>query len=190
MCHAKERTAAGADVREVVSSTTQKLSDGARKSAHRVSATEGASVSLAVQSSRADNFYARRESNAESRAAGARFEAHALAFLRRQRLVLVARNVHCRGGELDLVMRERDGTLVFVEVRARSRRGYGGAAASVGWHKQQRVLRAAKYFLSRGRAAEGACEGRHVVPVCRFDVIAFECGCLVWLRDAFRADGS
>jgi putative endonuclease len=97
---------------------------------------------------RADNFSGHRESNAESRAAGERFEAHALAFLQRQRLVLVARNVHCRGGELDLVMRDRDGTLVFVEVRARTSRSYGGAAASVGWHKQQRVLRAARYFLA------------------------------------------
>ncbi|MFC5429385.1 YraN family protein [Paraburkholderia denitrificans] len=190
LCHAKERTAAGADACEVAPGATQTLSNGARESAHRVSATEGTRTTLAVQPPRADNFCVRRESNAESRLAGARFEAHALAFLRRQRLVLVARNVHCRGGELDLVMRERDGTLVFVEVRARSRRGYGGAAASVDWHKQQRILRAARYFLSRGRAAEGAYDGRHVIPACRFDVIAFECGRLVWLRDAFRADGS
>jgi len=26
------------------------------------------------------------------------------------------------------------------------------------------------------------------MPACRFDVIAFERGRLVWLRDAFRAD--
>jgi putative endonuclease len=139
---------------------------------------------------RADNFRACRESNAESRAAGARFEAHALTFLRRQRLVLVARNVHCRGGELDLVMRERDGTLVFVEVRARTWRGYGGAAASVGWHKQQRILRAARHFLAAGAAAAGESAGGrgHGVPPCRFDVVAFESGRLEWLRDAFRAD--
>jgi putative endonuclease len=137
---------------------------------------------------RADNFRARRESNAEPRAAGARFEAHALAFLRRQRLVLVARNVHCRGGELDLVMRERDGTLVFVEVRARKWRGFGGAAASVGWHKQQRILRAAQYFLATGAAGESVRECGRAVPPCRFDVIAFESGRLEWLRDAFRAD--
>jgi len=135
---------------------------------------------------RADNFYTRARSNAERRATGARFEAHALVFLRRERLELVARNVHCRGGELDLVMRERDGTLVFVEVRARARREFGGAAASVGWRKQQRVLRAARHFLAT-RRADGEGETR-TPPVCRFDVIAFESGRLVWLRDAFRAD--
>lgn len=137
-------------------------------------------------SARADNFSARARSNAERRATGARFEAHALAFLRRERLALVARNVHCRGGELDLVMRERDGTLVFVEVRARARREFGGAAASVGWRKQQRVLRAARHFLANWRA-DGEGETRSL-PACRFDVVAFESGRLEWLRDAFHAD--
>ena len=136
---------------------------------------------------RADNFSARARSNAERRATGARFEAHALAFLRRERLALVARNVHCRGGEIDLVMRERDGTLVFVEVRARARPEFGGAAASVGWRKQQRVLRAARYFLATWRDAAANDETR-TPPACRFDVVAFESGRLVWLRDAFQAD--
>ncbi|PXW29484.1 YraN family protein [Paraburkholderia caballeronis] len=122
-----------------------------------------------------DNFKGRGGSNA----VGARFEARALEFLQRQRLRFVARNVRCRGGELDLVMREPDGTLVFVEVRARTRRGYDGAAASVGWRKRGRLLHAAQHFLA-GYADE--------MPACRFDVIAFDSGRLVWLRDAFRAD--
>lgn len=152
--------------------------------------SERAAVPCATKALHSDNFSARHESNAESRAVGARFEAHALDFLRRQRLVLVARNVHCRGGELDLVMRERDGTLVFVEVRARARREYGGAAASVGWRKQQRLLRAARYFLAVPARGESPHESVCGMPPCRFDVIAFERGRLVWLRDAFRADDS
>ncbi|MFT0170953.1 YraN family protein [Paraburkholderia mimosarum] len=140
----------------------------------------------ASERARTDNFSARTRSNAQRRATGARFEAHALAFLRRERLELVARNVHCRGGELDLVMRERDGTLVFVEVRARARPEFGGAAASVGWRKQQRVLRAARYFLATWRTGD-ANERPGTPPACRFDVIAFESGRLVWLRDAFHA---
>ena len=148
------------------------------------SASEG---SAASERARADNFCARAQSNAKRRATGARFESHALAFLRRERLELVARNVNCRGGELDLVMRERDGTLVFVEVRARARPEFGGAAASVGWRKQQRVLRAARYFLATWRAADASGEAR-TPPACRFDVIAFESGRLVWLRDAFHAE--
>ncbi|ACC69317.1 YraN family protein [Paraburkholderia phymatum] len=123
----------------------------------------------------ADNF----SGGARSKIVGAAFEARALTFLQRQRLRFVARNVVCRGGEIDLVMRERDGSLVFVEVRARAQSEYGGAAASVGWRKQQRIVRAAQHFLSTHDVA---------MPACRFDVIAFERGRLVWVRDAFRVD--
>jgi putative endonuclease len=73
-----------------------------------------------------DNFSAR----GRSKRLGAVFEARALEYLEGQRLRLVARNVTCRGGEIDLVMREPDGSLVFVEVRARAGRNYGGAIAS------------------------------------------------------------
>ena len=64
-------------------------------------------------------------------------EARSLAHLMAQGLSLVERNYrvasgpHARGGEIDLIMRERDGTLVFVEVRARRSSSFGGAAASV-----------------------------------------------------------
>jgi putative endonuclease len=119
---------------------------------------------------------------AGSKLVGAAFESRAQEFLQRQRLRFVARNVSCRGGEIDLVMRERDGALVFVEVRARAQRRYGGAAASIGWQKKQRIVRAAQHFL--------VTRVSHLrdQPACRFDVIAFEAGRLVWLRDAFRAD--
>jgi len=125
----------------------------------------------------ADNFSGRRE----SKRIGAVYEEQALTYLRRQRMRLVARNVTCRGGEIDLVMRDADGVLVFVEVRARAGSRYGGAAASIGQHKRQRLLFAARYFLSvRGGA----------VGPCRFDAVVFEGRRLVWLRDAFREDGS
>ena len=124
----------------------------------------------------ADNYLRRRG----SKRVGAEYEALALDFLRRQRLRLVARNVTCRGGEIDLVMRDRDGVLVFVEVRARAGGRYGGAAASIGLHKQRRIVLAARYFLvTRGGSASA----------CRFDAVVFEGRRLVWLRDAFREDG-
>lgn len=126
---------------------------------------------------RDDNFSRRRE----SKKLGATFETLALDFLRRQRLRFVARNVTCRGGEIDLVMREPDGTLVFVEVRARASRRYGGAAASIGWQKRQRIVHAAQFFLASRQGATSCC---------RFDVVAFEAGRLIWIRDAFRADGT
>jgi putative endonuclease len=124
-----------------------------------------------------DNYSAQ----ARSKSLGAVFEARALDYLQRQRLRLVARNVTCRGGEIDLVMRDCDGALVFIEVRARAGHGYGGAIASVGREKRRRLVHAAQYYLATRGDSTSAC---------RFDVVAFD-GCrVVWLRDAFRADGA
>ena len=110
-------------------------------------------------------------------------EARALAHLMAQGLSLVERNYrvargpHARGGEIDLIMRERDGTLVFVEVRARRSSSFGGAAASVSAAKRRSLMLAAQYFLSTLRAS----------PPCRFDVIAIDAERIEWLRGAFDA---
>ncbi|KXV15794.1 hypothetical protein CR51_03100 [Caballeronia megalochromosomata] len=114
-----------------------------------------------------------------SKTLGDVFESHALEFLQRQRMRLVARNVTCRGGEIDLVMLDERGALVFVEVRARKSRHYANAAASVDARKRARLVRAAQHFLVTWSGA---------LPVCRFDVVAFDAGRLHWMPDAFRAD--
>ncbi len=116
-------------------------------------------------------------------ASGNAGEARALAHLLAQGLTLVQRNYrvargpHARGGEVDLIMREPDGTLVFVEVRRRASSGFGGAAASVSAGKRRSLVLAASYFL-RSMGSE---------PPCRFDVIAIDGDELVWLRAAFDA---
>jgi len=97
--------------------------------------------------------------------AGQRAEEIALAHLRRAGLTLVARNVRCKGGELDLIM--QDGTtVVFVEVRFRANVRFGGALASINTSKQQRFLRCAQQFLRTHPLHRG--QG------CRFDVVALE----------------
>ncbi len=111
-------------------------------------------------------------------------EARALAHLVAHGLALVQRNYRvaagprARGGEIDLVMRDRDGTLVFVEVRARKNAGFGGAAATVGIAKQRSLVFAARCFL-RGCATP---------PPCRFDVVAIDGDHIEWLRAAFEAE--
>jgi putative endonuclease len=110
-------------------------------------------------------------------------EARALAHLVGQGLTLVQRNYRvargprARGGEVDLIMRERDGTLVFVEVRSRAASSFGGAAASIGAAKQRSLVLAAQHYL----------RGQRTLPPCRFDVIAIEGARLEWLRGAFDA---
>jgi putative endonuclease len=94
---------------------------------------------------------------------GARAEALATDYLARQGLVLVVRNFRTRRGEIDIIVRDRD-TLVFVEVRMRSRAAYGGAAASITPAKRARLLAAAQAYLST-LARE---------PPCRFDAILLD----------------
>ena len=77
-----------------------------------------------------------------TKARGDHAERRALAHLMANGLVPVERNYRvargpsARGGEVDLILRARDGTLVFVEVRARRGPDFGGAAASVGAAKR------------------------------------------------------
>ena len=110
-------------------------------------------------------------------------EARALAHLQAQGLKLVERNYRValgpnrRGGEIDLILRDRDGTLVFVEVRRRASASHGGAAASVGSAKQRSLVLAARNYLMR----------LAVLPACRFDVVAIDGDALVWLKAAFDA---
>jgi putative endonuclease len=118
-----------------------------------------------------------------TKAIGDDAESLALAYLQRQGLVLVQRNYrvaggpHARGAEVDLILRERDGTLVFVEVRARATADHGGAMASVGLTKQRRIVRAAQHYLLRLPS----------LPPCRFDVVGLDGDRISWLKAAFDA---
>lgn len=114
---------------------------------------------------------------------GDHHEAAALRLLRARGLMLLARNLRTRAGEIDLAMRDGD-TLVFVEVRARGDGRYGGAAASIGREKQARVARAAAHWLPE--LARRHWRGRP--PAARFDAVVFEAGHPQWLRGAFWLD--
>ena len=105
----------------------------------------------------------------------------ALRWLLRRGLTLVLRNYrvargpHARGGEIDLILRDAEGTLLFVEVRARGSRAHGGAAASVTASKQRSLRYAAQHFLLRFAT----------LPACRFDVLAIDGDQVQWLQGAF-----
>lgn len=107
----------------------------------------------------------------------------ALEHLQRAGLRLVERNYRTPGrggGEIDLILRDADGTLVFVEVRRRSAATHGGAGASIGFVKQRRIVFAARHYLARLRTT----------PPCRFDVVLVEAADrwrIEWLRAAFDA---
>lgn len=116
-----------------------------------------------------------------TRQTGEAAEARALQHLQAAGLSLLERNYRTPGrggGEIDLVMRTADGTVVFVEVRQRAGARHGGAAGSVSTTKQRRIVLAARHYLLRWR----------VPPPCRFDVIAVEGEELHWLPAAFDAN--
>ena len=120
------------------------------------------------------------KATATTKQAGDAAENMALQHLKRAGLALLERNYRTPGrggGEIDLIMREPDGTTVFVEVRKRASASHGGAAASVSFAKQWRIVFAARSYLMRLRAP----------PPCRFDVVMVEPGGVQWLRAAFDA---
>jgi putative endonuclease len=108
---------------------------------------------------------------------GRRGEDLAAAFLSAKGLAIVERNFRAKVGEIDIVARDGE-ELVFVEVRARAGRGFGGAAASVDAGKRRRLVRAARVWLA-ARGWDGPC---------RFDVVTLDAGRLEHLPAAFEAD--
>jgi putative endonuclease len=117
---------------------------------------------------------------ATTKARGDAGEDEALAYLHDQGLRLLQRNYRTPGrggGEIDLIMRSPDGTVVFVEVRKRSRSDFGGAGASIGRTKQQRIVFAARHYLMRLSR----------MPPTRFDVVLIDGAAPTWLQAAFDA---
>jgi putative endonuclease len=124
--------------------------------------------------------FPRKKDGVTTKHAGDAAEDRALEHLLQGGLKLLARNYRTPGrggGEIDLVMRDAGGTLVFVEVRQRASRSHGGAAASVSPMKQRRIIFAARHYLMRLASP----------PPCRFDVVSVEAGAIEWLRGAFDA---
>jgi putative endonuclease len=104
-------------------------------------------------------------------------------YLQVRGLKVLARNLRCKAGELDLVCLDA-GVLAIVEVRQRESSRFGGALASVSWIKQRKIIRATQFFMQR--------EPRWQVMPVRFDVLAVEglptgAHRIAWVKDAFRA---
>jgi len=107
--------------------------------------------------------------------AGEKAEALAAEFLAARGMTIVERNFRRRCGELDLIAQDGD-TLVFVEVRLRTRSDFGGAAASITARKRSRMTAAAGLYLARLART----------PPCRFDAVlldAIDTSRIEWLKD-------
>ena len=116
------------------------------------------------------------EMNEKGLTRGREAEARAGRYLESCGQRIIERNFRIRGGEIDLICRDGK-TLVFVEVRSRSRADFGGAGASITATKRRRLVLAARHYLAR----HGDCD-------CRFDCVLIDGEQLEWLKNAFSAD--
>lgn len=106
------------------------------------------------------NFLTKQFNN--TRTLGSNAELLAQYFLEKNKLKLIAKNYHCRAGEIDLIMKDID-TLVFVEVRYRKSTKFGEAVATIGPKKQYKIIQAARHYLHQNQLTESIQS--------RFDVI-------------------
>ena len=109
--------------------------------------------------------------------AGLIAEQLAATFLTQRGLTLVAKNYHCRFGEIDLIMQE-GAVLVFIEVRLRTNSQFGHAAESISIKKQQKIIQTAQHFLMQ-----------HGERACRFDAVLMnkiDANHIEWVRNAFE----
>ncbi len=102
-------------------------------------------------------------------------------YLHQQGLKTLATNYHCRFGEIDLIMQNKEQTLIFVEVRSRAANASISAIESIDMGKIKKIRKTARYYLMRYQK----------MPDCRFDVIAMtqnsqNSGYTIdWIKNAF-----
>lgn len=117
-----------------------------------------------------------------SKAIGTHFEGVAAQYLSSRGVDILERNVYNRGGEIDLIGKDKD-TLVFFEVRYRRMNSLVDPASSISYPKRQRLLKAASFYLHRHNLWNA---------LSRIDVVAISPGTLKkyrvqWIKNAIQA---
>ena len=85
--------------------------------------------------------------------------------LEKRGYMILERNFTCKIGEIDIIAKNNN-TLVFIEVRSRTKSDFGLPEESVNYKKQVKIREVAQYYLSKNNL--------HDVN-CRFDVVG-----IVW----------
>jgi putative endonuclease len=88
-------------------------------------------------------------------------------FLKRKGLKTLTRNFSCRTGEIDLVMVDSDGSIVFVEVRTKADEKFADVEDSITSAKKTRLKKTARYFLASNDIQDRPC---------RFDIVTIVLG--------------
>lgn len=116
------------------------------------------------------------DTNQNTRAKGTTGEDTAIDYLVSQGYTIIVRNFRVKIGEIDCIARDRDGTLVFVEVKSSGTTVCGHPFSWITPFKQRTLAKVARWYLSKERITSGAC---------RFDAIAIRNGKIEHLKNAF-----
>lgn len=73
-------------------------------------------------------------------------ELMALKFLTNQNYELIKRNYYWRGGEIDLILKEKQ-EIVFVEVKTRTNNKFGEAIESLSINQRRKIINSINYFF-------------------------------------------
>ncbi|QAR31922.1 YraN family protein [Geovibrio thiophilus] len=103
-------------------------------------------------------------------------EDKAAVFLKKNGYSVVKRNYRAKTGEIDIIA-EKNGTLVFVEVKTRSSDAFGEGYQSVTHAKQEKIIRTAEFYLMENNPEK----------LCRFDVISIDNDKITHIINAFGA---
>jgi putative endonuclease len=88
-------------------------------------------------------------------------------FLKRKGLKTLTRNFSCKTGEIDLVLVDSEGGIVFVEVRTKADEKFAAVEDSITSSKKTRLKRTARYFLASNDIQDRPC---------RFDIVTIVLG--------------
>jgi len=114
---------------------------------------------------------------AQRRSIGTSGETQATTYLEDQGYVILKTNYRAHRNEVDIIC-EKNGLIVFVEVKARTSYKFGQPVEAVGSEKTTKIIKVAKHYLG-SRGLSGKCK-------VRFDVIGIHNGKIEHIEDAFR----
>ncbi len=102
-------------------------------------------------------------------------------YLKEKKYDILDRNYKSPFGEVDIIARDPEGTLVFVEVKTRKREKPYRPEESVGRWKRERILKTSLFYLKQ----KGLFDRADV----RYDVIAISSNGINHIKGAFDHEG-
>jgi putative endonuclease len=95
-------------------------------------------------------------------------------YLKNKGYNIIQNNFTSKFGEIDIIA-EKDGTIIFIEVKLRQGKSYEGATGAVHYNKIKKLIKTAKYWIAL----------KNEEVSCRFDVIAIENNEVEHIQNAF-----